>query len=225
MKNTNDTAINDNIATSLPLSKIIRHGIRNPFLSNSQRTLLGSARKDVKVNTPQGKSGSLFFQNKEEVKLKFQSETKFSEKIASSTPDSSNVEEDGEINTTHEDIDIPIKYPNKITQALIQNFSLLYRVKIPDIEKLPKRLINIPFKTNKEQRKVLFLDIDETILHVFTSNEEKLLPKEEAERVQTAELVLNGNIRMLHFLLRPHLETFLKTLSPHYEINVIPPYV
>jgi hypothetical protein len=111
-------------------------------------------------------------------------------------------------------------YQKYLTKDLIKSFKELSEIKLPSETEIAKRQLEILKKEKRIDRKILLLDLDETLLHVLSHSESKKIFSCYKERVKEVELLNNGEMVKVRYLTRPYLQTFLEKLTVHYDIWV-----
>lgn len=223
-----------NIAYSLPLSRICKHDHNNPFQCKTPMSRHVCILQEVEAKTPtpisfptipenciskeekpQIKNLSTFYhQFEEDKKQQFKSDPG----LALLNQDLCNLS-DVKTNVEDEQNCAYIKpYLSGLTQEIEVNFKILKSLDLSlDLSKPLRKIILSKIDSGK---KILFLDLDETLLHRIRPIEEKALSKSEAARVQSTEYAANGILTRVRYILRPYLHTFLAHLSPYYKIIV-----
>ena len=113
-------------------------------------------------------------------------------------------------------------YISECTSELFYEFSLVSQAKLPTEEEIEERSISLTRNEAETAKIMLFLDLDETLVHVLNDNPDALpsLTEETAKRVRKLQVLENGELIEYKYLFRPKLHRFLALMSVKYDISV-----
>ncbi len=211
-------------AEPLPWSKVSVHSIRNPFLHSHSLCLPAPAVLPVKNDKIH--RVSTFCTLSEGESTKHPASQPSSPETHSQLAERHSRTEKSSSATTSEEFATPDllasieTYQRALTPDLRGWFAMLHTVSLPTDEELAKRRLLLSRAPDEAGMVSLFLDLDETLVHVVREAERKLLPKSVQERLRKVEVLNNGEIAELQFLVRPGVEAFLSSLAEIFDVSV-----
>jgi hypothetical protein len=210
----------DTLARTLPRSLVDRHEVKNPFqprktMGPKAVTLL-SGESSVPVTLV-----SRILEPKEETKVKIPSGTR---KPSEPCPRDLSPATPTRPKLTNNPTGFPFPvfaipvYQKKLTKELVLNFGRLAKLPSLSPERTAKHTISLgAARRPGPSKKLLALDIDETLIHSLHNQKEIDTNK---KRAKALEIVDNGELAVVYVMQRPFLTRFLKELAQLYEIVV-----
>lgn len=114
------------------------------------------------------------------------------------------------------------KFQVKLTKEIEDNFKQLPEIGFIPMEEIVKKFINLPVMPGKQSNKVLFLDLDDTLIHTMNPKLNykaiKINPND-VKAIMYSD-AFSKSVISVKTIIRPFLSVFLKELKPIYEIGV-----
>ena len=211
----------------LPCSRAAQHAYRNPF-TESQGSKLPHPTLRASAGARQGIDEVRVHYEfeplptcEDEVKIEIPLAPAASRETSSKdcTPDGKSPTITPNTKQSDDALDFGI-YQTRMTGELAKNFALMAALKWPSEAEVVKHSVKLPEQRISPKKKTLFLDLDDTLIHVLRTEADWAQQKRQPKNYRRLELVVNGEIYVLHILLRPFLELFLDSLRPVYELIV-----